>query len=256
MICLCVSRLQVKGVNTAINKVKHTYDNGSGPDRISSFAHLASWTAVARVAMLTTTVNTSTTTTGGAGGPPLKMAASASALDLRNGTYMVATPAASGAADGHCIQTTYAHRGLQHLLITEFRCSATGTKPLHVTVSTPRCEDSFAPAYIYLPLCDKLHNNITADDTGPFNRVTVPSHNMAGVRCTRSSMHHSESPDTPNAVVGECHTDVPAAGLHYTIAPGSERLISLISSRCGKRLFAVISDTKNGQFTKTGSIRT
>ena len=47
---------------------------------------------------------------------------------------------------------------------------------MHITVSTPRCEDSVTPAYIYcLPLCDKLHNNIIADDTGPFDRVTAAS---------------------------------------------------------------------------------
>lgn len=215
----------VQGVDNGAALLPHSNDSGAGPDHTVALAPLGSWTVTAFVAALD--------------GAPAK--ATASALDLRRAAYEVATPMPSEAharekgvgERSHCVQRTYAHRSLQHLLITEFVCeNHDASKPLSVVLKQRHCPDGIAQSAFtpYAPLCPKTDASKNHGSEMGYVRVDVPS-GMPGVACSRSTMAANESPSLPPAVVGECHSDVPRSGLQVAVPPGQARLFSLISAR-------------------------
>ena len=52
----------------------------------------------------------------------------------------------AGGERSHCIQRTYAHQSLQHLLVTEFVCVNVDRAPLAVTIKQRHCPDGIAQA--------------------------------------------------------------------------------------------------------------
>ena len=208
----------IKGVYATAGLLAHTFDDKKGPARATSLAPLASWTATAYVAELN--------------GKPVKP--TASALDLKRSVYEVAT--------SPCVQRTYAHRAQQHLLLTEFTCTNEKSTALEVTIKQrgwcPEANQKDLSAYsVYDVICPKTNasNGGHGSQMG-YLRVDEPSH-LDGVTCSRSTMGGSETPETPAAVVGECHTTVPKEGLKFTVeektARGgpSSKVFTLISAR-------------------------
>ena len=212
----------VKGVMNGKGPLKHSQDSGAGPTQAVGLVALGSWTATAYVAAV--------------GGAPAS--ATASALDLRRAAYEVATPAAAGPNDvtgerSHCIQRTYAHQSLQHLLVTEFVCvNADPVHALEVTLKQRHCPDGITQSAFtpYAALCPKTNASLNHGSEMGYVRVGVAS-GFPGVVCSRSTMHVNEVPLLLPAVVGECHTDVPRAGLRVSVPPGLTQLFSLVSVR-------------------------
>ena len=223
-----VGQEHIKGVFTSDTLLPHSYDSGAGPDHAVSLAPLASWTATAYVSAI-----------GGAAAH-----ATASALDLQRGVYEVVTPHSPlptlGGNRSHCVQRTFAHYSLPHVLVTEFSCMNRATAALSITIKQRRCPDSINQS-VFTPmatLCPKLnastfthgHTVVTRGTEMGYRRADEPS-GMEGVTCTRSTMHVNESPDLAPAVVGECHSEVPAEGLTYTVPATQTLLVSLVSAR-------------------------
>jgi hypothetical protein len=219
-----VGREFVMGVMKGESLLPHSGDSSAGPYRTVSLAPLASWTATAHVAAMD--------------GNPVRP--SASALDLRRGAYEVVTPSPrsggggrSNATRSHCIGRTYAHRSLQHLLITEFQCmNHDPHQPLSVTLKQRECPEGIAQSAFtpFAPLCPKTNASLSHGSEMGYVRVAVPSA-LPGVSCSRSTMGANEHPSLPPAVVAECHTSVPRTGLQKLIPAAEMRTFSLISTR-------------------------
>eukprot|EP01046_Picozoa_sp_COSAG06_P058015 COSAG06_NODE_11508_length_1500_cov_1.803712_1_plen_415_part_01 len=224
----------VKGVFAAGGLLSHTYDSGSGPNRLVSLAPLASWTATAFVAEL--------------GGAPA--VSTASALDWRRGAYEVVTPLHVGGKDAgssasstsersHCVQRTYTHRQHQHLLVTEFSCVHVAVSgPLSVTIKQRGwCPEENMPPNldnysIYNSFCPKVNKSLFTGHGSHmgYARTAVRS-GLDGVSCSYATMGAGETPNTATPSVGECHTTVPKAGLKFSVQPGETKLFSLLSAR-------------------------
>jgi hypothetical protein len=195
----------VKGV--FVPSATHPFPSPLGnPDYQVHLAALASWTATAFVASI------------GAATLP----ATTSASDLARGAYRVA----SAAKAVHCVQTTFAHRSRPHLIISEFECTNEGESVERVIVDAGRCEPTNVDKmYIYKTLCPTS----TVSNHG-YSRQSRPS-DLAGVSCSISTASRGETPGSPIPLLGECHTNVPAGGLVFSVASHSTQSISLISAR-------------------------
>jgi len=116
----------------------------NGTQRVVTLADLASPTSTSYIAAI----------------GPLKLPATASVMDLTQAAHRVAARSADMSVE--CIQTTYAHREAQHLLISEFECTNSGETAQDVIIEQGRCNRlDRVDAYIYDALCPKT--NATKD---------------------------------------------------------------------------------------------
>eukprot|EP01051_Picozoa_sp_SAG22_P001598 SAG22_NODE_64_length_23238_cov_83.185566_11_plen_872_part_00 len=147
--------------------------------------------------------------------------ATASAQDLANSAYYLVSKGTGPAASTTCVQRTYAHRGLMHLLISEFECTNTGTHGVTVTLREP------GPSLI--PLRHSDTPTIKAAPMGEVDYAHVQS-GMTGVECSKVTIKVPEVKGGERTVVGECHSV--CAGKSFVIAAGGKSVLtSCISAR-------------------------
>ena len=132
----------------------------------------------------------------------------ASAMDLRRSAYLRAS--ASKDRKVRCIQSTFAHRSLKHVLVTEFRCDNDGAAAATVRLAEP------GPHPIPAPTAE-LYNG------------SVPS-GLDGVTCTRMQVKVGETETAPRAIISECHSV--CDGVRIQLPAGAKgHLTSCISAR-------------------------
>ena len=150
----------------------------------------------------------------------------ATALDLRNGAYLVAyaSPQANANAASSlvsenstatCVQKTYASRAQKHVVVSEFACSNDGLFPAVFTLGQQ-----------------------SLDGAIPHASTASVSSGMPGVACSRTVADVSETEGAQKVVVGECHDDRPL-GIPQTVHPGETKTIYLISTRCSTADYGV-----------------
>ena len=160
----------------------------------------------------------------------------ATALDLRNGAYLVAyaTPAPkhsyrNGNGDGGsngggssenstlmCVQRTFASRSQKHVVVSSFECSNDGLFPAVFTLGQQ-----------------------SLDGPVPNAKTSSVASCLPGVSCSRTVADVSETSGTQAVAVGECHDDSPL-GIPQVVHPGETSTIYLISSRCSTADYGVV----------------
>jgi hypothetical protein len=108
----------------------------------------------------------------------------ASAMDLRRASYRRAS--ATHDRTVTCVQSTYAHRALKHVLVTEFRCANSGHQPATVVLTEPGPHPIAAP-------------------TAELTNRSEPS-GLEGVHCSRMQVKWGETDVSPRPIVAECHS--------------------------------------------------
>ena len=103
----------------------------------------------------------------------------ASAMDLKRSAYLRAS--ASKDRKVRCVQRTYAHRSLKHVLVTEFRCDNDGAAAATVRLAEPGPHPIPAP-------------------TAELSNASVPS-GLDGVTCTRMQVKVGETDAAPRAII-------------------------------------------------------
>ena len=156
----------------------------------------------------------------------------------------------SGGGEGavFCDQTTYAHRGQEHLVVAEFVCTNRGADRTEVRVGQAFCDtDSAANLLLYGNLCPRT------DASSPvgFARVDYGPPGAAGgaPTCSISTMNSRETPDTTLPVLGECHTFVPEEGLLLSVGPGKTATLALVSAR-----YSNMDDGRHGNGKKGAAL--
>jgi hypothetical protein len=149
---------------------------------------------------------TSTATIASLGGEELP--GTASAMDLQRGAYLRAS--ATHDRTARCVQTSYAHRTLKHILVTEFRCTNDQSTPVTVALAEPGPNPIAAP-------------------TAELSNASVSS-GLVGVTCSKMQVLVGETDGSPRATISECHSV--CSGVRYFLPPkAKDHLHSCISSR-------------------------
>eukprot|EP00928_Gymnodinium_smaydae_P035431 TRINITY_DN24932_c0_g2_i1.p1 TRINITY_DN24932_c0_g2~~TRINITY_DN24932_c0_g2_i1.p1 ORF type:complete len:863 (-),score=65.48 TRINITY_DN24932_c0_g2_i1:224-2773(-) len=135
---------------------------------------IASWTTTARISKVN----------------GLSIVETASAQDLQNHTYMLASKSVDSSVK--CVQSSYAHRRLKHVVVTEFLCSNEGeTAEIEVKEPGPSAIQTWDGKWVTPPMEE---TDVTEIDSG-----------IDGVSCTQYRAHVAESSTTKATSVVECH---------------------------------------------------
>ena len=175
----------------------------------------------------------------------------ASAMDLQRAAYRRAS--ASKDRSVKCVQSTYAHRALKHVLVTEFRCSNSGSEAATVVLTEP------GPYPIAAPTAELTNQSepsgldgeklsvfslrfrwkpmiLTSDRLGTSIRNLEFWRSVAGVHCSKMQVKWGETDVSPRAVVSECHA-VCDQRTFQVPAGSKETFVACVSARC---VFSII----------------
>eukprot|EP00935_MAST-01C_sp_MAST-1C-sp1_P001187 g1187.t1 len=147
-------------------------------------------------------------------------------MELRTASYALAYAADATNPTQTCVQRTYAHRSLKHVITTEFNCTNKANDSMRV---------SFRQRILGYSGLDITRTTI------PKKKVGIP-----GVECSLGKADGSETPQLDPAAVAECHA---AAGQtlllntsEFVVPPGETYHLALVSTRYSSMDETLVAD--------------